>query len=197
MRQLRGVYHPVTERGGIILTRILHAEPSVVHDEKFATHIGDILHHLPHSLFIYIEIYTFPAVEKHLAQLVTIGKTVITSPFMEITACTTKTLLRVGQCKSRSDKFLTLLQIICGVLLIYSGKEMVIIAVISIKHQFEIATVAQRRTNHTTMLFLTLTVKRHHHLGMRRMGIAHTILILYHLQIMGQRSLLHFPLICP
>ena len=82
--QLLTVNHPVAERRVVGLAWILVAKPSVVHNEQFAAHRGNVAHHLVHALLVDVEIHTFPAVEQNVAQLVAMGKHILASPLVEV-----------------------------------------------------------------------------------------------------------------
>ena len=96
------VHHPVTKRAGIVQAGILVAEPAIVHDEEFASHGGDIRHHLVHAGFVDIEINAFPAVQENHTFPVAMHDLVRTGPVVEIARGTAQALVRIGKGKFRS-----------------------------------------------------------------------------------------------
>ena len=60
VRQLVLVHHPVAQTGSVVLTRILVAKPTVVHDEQLAAELTDVVHHGNHARLVDVEIEAFP-----------------------------------------------------------------------------------------------------------------------------------------
>ena len=55
---------------------------------------------------------------------------------------------------------------------------MMIVAVVGIYEKLIIAGITESRAYHTSIILAWLAVKRQHHLGMRGVGVAQTVLIL-------------------
>ena len=102
VRKLVPVDLPVSKRAVVGQTRIFLAEPSVIHHEEFASHVRDIGHHLVHSRLVNVEINAFPAVQKDLARLVSMGDLIVSGPSVEVAAGTAQSLFRIGESQFRS-----------------------------------------------------------------------------------------------
>ena len=188
---------PVAESAVIRLTRILHTKPTIVHHEEFATHRGDVAHHLVHTRLIDVHVDTFPGVEQDLALLVAMSQLVVAAPLVEVAAYARESLLREAQGNGWCSENLTLLQMILGVVGIDACEEIVEIRIIRLHLQLVVAAIDDGRTNHVASILLTLAVEREHHLAMGSMGIAHTILILDNLLARSQRLLTEDGLVTP
>ena len=82
--QLVCIDYPVAEGAVVCLTRILHAEPAIIHYEELTTHRGDVAHHLVHAFLVDVEIDALPGVEQDLALLVTMSQHVFAAPLVEV-----------------------------------------------------------------------------------------------------------------
>ena len=82
--QLVCINYPVAKGAVVCLTRILHAEPAIIHHEEFATHRSDVAHHLVHAFLVDVEIDTLPGVEQDFALLVAMSQHVFAAPLVEI-----------------------------------------------------------------------------------------------------------------
>ena len=197
LRQLVLVDHPVAERGVVDLTRILVAEPAVVHHEELTPHRGDIAHHLVHALLVDIEVDTLPGVQQHLPFLVAMSEHILAPPLMEVTGYARETLLGEAQGDLRCDERLTFLQVIFRVVRVHASEEIMEVTIVRLHLQLVVARVADRGTYHVAVVLLSLTVEREHHLSATRVCVAHAILILDDLLAWCQRLLTEDTLVAP
>ena len=89
-----------------------------------------------------VEIHSLPAIEQYLAQTVTVGKPIVTCPFVEVSAGSAGSFIAVCNGKWRSYESFATLQIVGRVVLIDSGKEVVPIALVGIDSEAVVAAVA-------------------------------------------------------
>ena len=59
-RQFLGVGHPVAEALAVVGAAVLSAEPSVVHDEEFASQVLDAVHHLLADFLVDVHVDALP-----------------------------------------------------------------------------------------------------------------------------------------
>ena len=116
---------------------------------------------------------------------------------MKVTACTACPLIAEGESESRSGKRLAGTQVIFRVVLVDSGKEVVPVALVGVDGEAVVSAVAQGSANHASDILLSLAVEREHHLGMGSVGVAHTVLVLYHLHARFKRFFAQTSLVCP
>ena len=177
IRQLFGIYNPITQSSIVSLTRIFFTEPSIIHNEQLTTHAMNVCHHLIHSLLVDVEINTLPRIQENISLLITMSKNILTSPLMEITASTAQTFIRISKCKSWSFESFALFKVILRVLFIDTSKEVVILGIIGYGFEFIISSILKRCTDYRTRIFLSPTIQREHNLSMVGMRISSTIII--------------------
>ena len=83
--QLVGIHLPVAKGAVVGLTRIFYAKPAIVHHKEFASHRGNIAHHLVHTLLVDVEVNTLPRVEQYLTLLIAVSQHIFAAPLVEVT----------------------------------------------------------------------------------------------------------------
>ena len=178
VRKLVLVHLPVAEGAVVGQTGIFLTEPAVVHDEELSSHIGYVLHHLVHARLVDVEIYTFPAVEENLAELLAVCQLVVAAPPVEIAAGSAQTFVRICQGEFRGLEDLLGSEGVFRVVRVDSGIELMPVGVAGVDAEFIVSAVAEGCSDHTAGVLLRLAVKREHDLGVVCVGISYSVLVL-------------------
>ena len=171
------VHDPVAERTVVAQSRIFVAEPAVVHDEEFAAHRSNVGHHLVHSGFVDIEIDSFPAVEQDLAFTVAVGDLVGARPAVEIARDSAEAFVGEGQREFRSAEGLPFRESQFTVVRKDTGEKAVVISIVCDEIEMIVSAVAECGPDDRAGILLGLAIERYHHLGVGRMRITDTVLI--------------------
>ena len=124
--------------------------------------------------------YTFPAVEKNLTGLRTVGKLILTCPSVEITACSSMAFIGIGKGKYRSSEDFLRFKSICRVVGIYTCIELMVGSLMCLDTKFVIAAVAKSGSDDLTCMLQRFSVKREHHFRVIRMSISYSVLVSQH-----------------
>ncbi len=157
--QFTFVHCPVAETAVVGLAGVFVAEPSVVHDEEFTAHGGDVAHHLVHSLLIDVEVHAFPGIQENVSWLVAVHQFVFTSPLMEVARGTAESLIGIGECQDGSDKGLSLGQLVFRVVFIDAGIQIVVFCIVGLHLEAIVAAVTESGANHSALVLLWFPVE--------------------------------------
>ena len=96
---------------------------------------------------------------------------------MEIPGDTAQSLLREGQRQCRCGERLTLLQVIFRIVLIDTGKEVVVVGIVRDHLQAIVSRVADSRSYDVAHILLPFPVQREHYLAVVGVRIARAVLV--------------------
>ena len=135
-----------------------------------------------------VEIDAFPGIEENHAFLVSMAQLILASPVMErlggsVSATGTE---RVG--RMRGSESLSTLEMVFAIVGVDAGEVLVIVRLIGVDGDAEVATVAKGSTDDVTFVFACRTIEREHDLVAVGSSIAKTILVLDFDQSVGKRE---------
>ena len=192
------VHHPVSQAGGVVLSRILVAEPTVVHDEQLAAKLADVVHHGNHARLVDVEVEAFPRVQEDVARLHSAVQHAFGAcPAVEVTAGAAQAFVGKGESKMRRlERLLRVKDVFAG-LRVDACIEVMFLVGYGVETEFEVAAPAEGSTNDAATVLLRPSVEGNHDFGRIEMSVTRSVGITDDFHAACQRLRCRFRLCCP